>query len=294
MNSINFLHPLAFLLLPVFLICIKYCPQKENSILFSNITLLSNSKKRFSLISFFQLLTLFFLTITLASPYSFETYKKNKTDSTYFLLVIDTSLSIKESFEDIKHTLKDFIKSRNSDTFSLIYFADYIAVGAPPTQDTNFLLSSIDSVKSGDLGEIKTRLYDALDISLSNPFAKKSAKEKIVILLSDGIDKGSKKKLNELLSDLKQKHLKLYTIGFGYDYDKELLTAMAKTANGEFFMAKDIDSLKKVIKHINSLYTYKKEKKSYLVKKPLYQIPLFFTFLSLLFFTYLLNKRAVI
>jgi Ca-activated chloride channel family protein len=172
----------------------------------------------------------------------------------------------------------------------LIYFADSVAIASPYTKDKEFLYRSLDSVKVGDLGEMDTHLYDAL--MLSNSIKKPQIKS-ISILLTDGIDKGSKTSIDELINSIKDFNSTIFTIGYGEDFDKNVLETISNKSGGEFFKA-DINSLSKSLEKLNKLYPKKIHKSSHTVKELLYQIPLFLAFLSLLFYTYLLNKRAVV
>jgi Ca-activated chloride channel family protein len=197
---------------------------------------------------------------------------------------------MQENFTSIKKSLKDFINKRDADMLSMIYFADSIAIASPYTKDKNFLSKSLDSIKVGDLGKIDTHLYDALMLSNS---LKKTSLKSITILITDGIDKGSKTSIEELMSFIKDTNSTIYVIGYGDDFDEDVLKAIAQNSGGKFFKI-DIKKLDITLKELNILYPKREFKKIKTIKEPLYQLPLFFAFLSLLFYTYLLNKRAVV
>jgi Mg-chelatase subunit ChlD len=197
---------------------------------------------------------------------------------------------MKKDFVFIKKSLKDFINKRDKDMLSMIYFADYIAIASPYTKDKNFLIKSLDSIKVGDLGKMNTHLYDVL--MLSNSLKKPSLKS-ITILITDGMDKGSKTSIEELMSFVKDINSTIYTIGYGEDFDENILKAIAQRSNGKFYKT-DIKRLDTTLKELNRLYPKKEFKEIKTIKEPLYQLSLFFAFLSLLFYTYLVNKRAVV
>jgi len=292
MSNIGFEHSYLLLLFPFFLLCMKYCLQKEDGLLFSNLTLLQRSSKKLSFLTLFQVLTLLFLTISLAKPYSLLEYEKKDKSTIAISLIVDVSLSMKEKFETLKRSLIDFIKYRKNDPISIVYFADYTALSSPLTKDTVFLTKSLQSIKTGDLGEMMSVLYDA--IILSNDLLTSKELKNISIVLTDGYDKGSKSTMQDLFNSLSEKRSTIYTIGIGKEYDKELLKKISSYTNGSFFDANDIKKLNDILDSINKKYPKVEFKEKKLVKKPLYQIPLFFAFLSLLFYTYLLNKRAVV
>lgn len=290
MSNLHFEYPYLLLIFPISLICIKYCLQKEDAILFSNIRFLKKSSKKSFLIEFFKIFTLLFLTLSLSSPYSIKRYERVEKDSISLSLLVDISLSMQENFKKVKSSLKKFIEKRDGDYISLIYFADSVAIASPFTKDIKFLKKSLDSIKVGDLGEIDTHLYDAIVLANS---LKKENNTSIKIVFTDGVDKGSQISLTELINLLSTSNSSVYSVGFGDEYDKDILKTISTKSGGKFFKTK-VDNLSKVLDEVDRLYPKHRYKNSYILKEPLYQIPLFFAFLSLLFYTYLLNKRAVI
>jgi len=293
MNSVYFDYPYLLLLFPILLVCFKLCPQKDNALLFSNTKLLSKSKKKISLIDIFKVLTIFFITISLASPYTLSTYTKIKKNPTSISLVIDISGSMIDKYPPLVKTIKSFVSKRKGDIFSLIYFADSVAIASAPTYDINFIKKSLDFVKVGNLQNMDTHLYDA--IYLANSMLKqKDINNSIMIVVTDGIDKGSKTTFQKLSNQIYNKKTAIYTIGYADDTDKDILKAISKQSGGVFIDINTTKNIDKPFKKIDKLYSNNEENKDYTHKKPLYQIPLFFGFLSLLFYTYLLNKRAVL
>jgi len=290
MSSIEFEYPFVLFALPLLLWCLKRCPQKEDSVLFSNTTFIKQSKKTYSLLELFKLLSIIFVIISLAYPYQLQIYQKKDDFTRSTLLTIDISGSMQENFKDVKNILQNHIKNSQGVLFGTLFFADDVAISSLPSSDKNFLTKAIKIVHVGDLGEMDTKLYDALTVSITLLKNSKS-KHKNILLLTDGKDKGSKTTLQKLLS-MVDKTIQINIIGFGELYDQDTLKTISKLSNGKFYKAKDINQLKKLISKLSKKNQTKSS--TYTVKKPLYQIPLFLAFLSILFFTYLSNKRAVV
>ncbi len=292
MSSFGFEFPYVLAVFPLLLLCLKLCPQKEDTLLFSNTRFLKQSRKKISLITVFKILTIFFLTITLASPYSIETYSKKNKISANIILAVDMSGSMQDSFQDVKKVLKEFLQKSDGVAFGLVYFGDSVGVASPLTTNKEFLQKSLESVKVGDLGDMDTTLYDALTVS-KTLLENITTKKREIFVLSDGGDKGSVTTIDELLADL-DKSIPINTIGFRDDFDKRVLQSISKRSGGKFVEANSTKELKKLFESIAQEQKNKTLNKTFMRKKPLYQLPLFLAFLSLLFYTYLLNKRAVV
>jgi len=288
MNSIYFEHPYFFLVFIVFLLCMYICPSLDDSLLFSNIKFIKKTKKKFSMLSIFKVFGIFFLTLALASPYSKKTFQSVKQKSISIVLDIDISGSMSEDFKDVKKILQEFLSKQSSSKIALVFFADFAQVASPLTHQKTFIKEVIKNTKVGDLGLKNSAINDSLILS-AKLLKEDNSKSKVLILLTDGIERGS---INDAVTTkkyLKNQKLKFFAIGFGEDYDKNELKLFTK----DVVESTNLTSLKQTFDKINSLYksdvvTQKK------VKNYLYQFPLFFAFLSLLFYTYLTNKRSLL
>ena len=288
MNSIYFEYPYFFLVFFIFLLCMYVCPAKDDSLLFSNIKFIKQTKKKFSLLSVFKVLSIFFLTLTLTSPYSQKTLQSVKQKSISIVLDIDISGSMSEDFKDVKKILQEFLSKQSSSKIALVFFADSAQVASPLTHQKTFIKEVIKNTKVGDLGLENSAINDSIILS-AKLLKEDDSKSKVLILLTDGIERGS---INDTVTTkkyLKNQKLKFFAIGFGEDYDKEELKLFTK----DVVESSDIGSLKQTFDKINKLYK-SDEIRQKKVKNYLYQFPLFFAFLSLLFYTYLINKRSLL
>ena len=289
MSNIHFLYPLYFLLLPLIFICFRYCPKKEDSLLFSTLKFFPSSKNNFNILEVLKYLTFFFLIISLASPYTTKTFQKINLKTNAIVLDIDISGSLEDDFKDIKKIVKDFIKNQKNSLFGVVFFADSASVFSPLTLDREFLLKIVDSVNIGDLGDNKTTINDSLILS-TNLLKNKKIKDKIIILLTDGIERGSKNSFFKTKRYLDEQNITTIAIGFGEDFDKRYLNSISNN----FLNAKDKKALNEIFKRLSKKYSSKQTLKQKQIQLPLYQFPLFFAFLSLLLYLYFLNKRVIL
>ncbi len=289
MNNIYFEHPYILLLIPIFLILLYLLPKKENSLLFSTIKFIKQSKRRFSLLTFLKSSTIIFLLISLASPYKLTNYEAVQKNSKSIVLDIDISGSMQENFKDVRGILLEFLKSQNDAKIGIVYFANTASIFSPLTYDKIFIKKVINIVNVGDLGEENTALNDSLILS-KKLLQNTQTKKKILILLTDGIEKGSQNSFLDTKNAFLDKNFDMYEIGFGEDYDKSYLEAFG----GKLFDANNTKELQKVFKKIANIYESETKHKQKQIKKKLYQFLLFLAFLSLLFYVYFINKRSLL
>lgn len=103
-------------------------------------------------------------------------------------LLIDVSLSTKNKLDEIKRTAKDFVKLlQPRDKVLVVAFDDQVRFVGDFTGDQKVLETNIKKLKTG----YRTRLYDAIALTITEKFNKLPGRKAIVVL-SDGVDSGSK------------------------------------------------------------------------------------------------------
>jgi len=311
MSDLGFEYPWVFLTLGLFLICARFCPPRYEAIIFPHLDLLGKSGTNSTLLAIFKWLSISLAVISLASPVKEDRLEVQKGEGYSIVLMLDASGSMKYGFAkqlffsrvkkgeskfDITLNLaKEFIKRRKDDEIGLIVFGDFAYVASPLTYDKSILSDLMSRLYVGVAGGTYTVINDAL-FQASKLFEKSSSKSKVAILLTDGQSRGDNIPLEIALKSLKMGGVKVYTIGIGKrgDFDKKLLQKIAKSSGGKTFTAYSKDDLIKVYDEIDKLEKSKISLNSYVKKRYFYEYPLFFAFLSLLFYTFLLNKRSTI
>lgn len=169
----------------------------------------------------------------------------------------------------LKYVLNDFIERRIGDRLGLILFADTAYVQTPLTYDRKTVRQMLDEAVLGLVGE-KTAIGDALGLAAKR-FNEKKDSNRILILLTDGQNTAGNIDPLEALEIAKSAGVKVYTIGVGADemyvrsffgnrkvnpstdLDEVLLTQIAEQTGGQYFRARDTQSLKEIYQLLDKL-----------------------------------------
>ena len=295
LNQIEFLYPYAFLLLIVYFICIFLCKAKSQSVYFSNIKMLKSvTKNQGIVVKIIRFLIVLFIIIALATPVIKDDIIINDNKGYEISIVLDASGSMKESnkFTITKEIVSDFIKKRQTDRLALSIFADFAYVAVPLTYDKKSLLNLLEHIEVGVAGQRQTALYEALYLS-SNLFKESKAKEKIAILLTDGLDNTDTIPLDVAISKAQKYGIKVYTIGIGAvgDYNPEVLMQIAKQTNGKFYEANSKEKIVQIYEEINELEKSEIKTQKFVKKEHFYQYALDIA-LGLLFMLIILSRKS--
>lgn len=294
-NGIVFLYPYAFLLLVIYLICIFLCKPKSQSIYFSNMKMLTSvTKYRGLMIKILRFLVVLFMVIAIASPVKKDEIIINDNKGYEISIVLDASGSMREAnkFKITKQIVSNFIKKRKTDRLALSIFADFAYVAVPLTYDKKSLLGLLEHIEVGVAGQKRTALYEALYLS-SNLFKNSKAKNKIAILLTDGLDNTDTIPLDVAIAKAKKYDIKVYTVGIGNqgDYNPIVLQKIAKETNGKFYEANSVERIQQIYKEINELEKSEIKTQKFVKKEYFYQYPLDIA-LGLLFMLIILSRRS--
>jgi Ca-activated chloride channel family protein len=280
-----FEYPFALVIPVIYIICRLKCPLRSDKIIFPNAFVLKHKK----FINIWEFLTILFLSIALASPIKTKIIYTQKKG--YDIVIdLDTSGSMAQ-FNKLtisKEIINDFIKKRKNDRLALVIFGNIAYIASPLTSDKKALSEILKRIYPGIAGE-KTAIYDALFLS-TNLFKNSTAKDKIIILLTDGMDNSSITPLDIVIKKLKKEKIKVYTIGIGSEIDAETLRVIAKKTGGKFFNVFSTDELKKVYNTINRLEKTKIKSNIIIKKKYYFEYPLI---LGILFFLIMVYKRQL-
>ena len=311
MGELMFEYPAVFLLIPLFLLCGRFCRQRAEAILFPHLDIFVQSKTSSSwLIMIFKWVAIIFAVVALASPVIEDKMEVENKDGYSISLVLDASGSMKygfgdryfgsplvaptESKFDISMSLaKSFVQKRKDDQIGLVVFGNFAYVAAPLTYDEKVLEEIMEGLYIGVAGSNYTVINDALFQS-AKLFSKSKAKTKIAILLTDGQTRGDNIPFAVAMKLVKKYGVKVYTIGIGNarDFDGKYLKSIATETGGQFFSANSKKDLEAVYGYIDELEKSKIESEKYVKKSYFFEYPLFLAFIGLLLYTFLLNKRG--
>src|SRR6478672_1425663 len=181
--------------------------------------------------------------------------------------------------DGVKSVLGNFISRRKGDRIALILFGSKAYVQVPFTQDLQTARTLLDQSEVGMAGQ-QTVIGDTIGLAIKT-FESSKARQKLVILLTDGNDTASKVPPEHAADIARQNGVVVYTIGFGDPnvtgenrVDLSTLREVASMTGGQFFRAEDGTQLAKIYADIDRLAPVKLETISWRPKLPLFQWPL--------------------
>jgi len=173
----------------------------------------------------------------------------------------------------VKNVMEEFIKQRPNDRIGIVAFASLAYTVCPLTLDHDWLERNLERVKIGMI-EDGTAIGAAITGAL-NRLKGTDAKDKIIILLTDGRNNAGKISPIAAAEAAKALGVRIYTIGAGtkglapypvkdrfgdtilqpveIEIDEELLKQIADITGGMYFRATDTDSLWDIYKEIDKL-----------------------------------------
>ncbi len=293
MTNFSLEYPYTLLLL-LLIPCFIWCRLKSNILYFSKPEWLPNrvSIWESSLLLIISISTL--LIISLASPYSYDNSTSSKKRGRDLVLALDTSGSMGErgfdrerrelSRYDISVALaKNFIKNRHNDNVGLVIFGSFAFTASPLTYDLKSLIEIFDLTSNIGIAGTNTAIGDAIMQGVTT-LSKGIAKSKVLILLTDGKHNSGRVSPREAVREAIG--VKIYTIGIGDDYDRELLSKIAKESGGKAFFAKDSSKLKEIYKSIDRLEPSPIRDREYLNRREMFIYPLILATLLLALLIY--------
>ena len=296
MMNITFEYPLFFLLLLLYFVCKKFCQQRNEQLIFPNMKIFKQVAKRQNyLLLVLEFLSVLLLTIALASPYTQDDVVMEKDKGYEISMILDASGSMKEynKFGIVKDIVTEFIDMRKHDKLGLTIFADFSYVAIPLTYDKKSIKRLLSRIDVGIAGESRTALYEALFMS-SKLFKTSKAKEKIAILLTDGVNNVNTIPFDVALNTAKKYGIKVYVIGVGSrgEYNPAILQRIATETNGKFFEANTVEKLEEIYQVINKLEKSEIKVNKYIKKSHYFQYPLGAGVLFLLLYFLYRNRRV--
>jgi len=244
------------------------------------------------LLALLRLFAMAAVIIALARPRNVSVSKKTKTNRGIdIIMAIDVSASMlardlkPNRLEALKKVAIDFVDRRPNDRIGIVVYAGESFTQTPITSDKNIVKKTISELKWGQL-DGGTAIGMGLGSGV-NRLKESSAKSKVIILLTDGVNNAGNidpRTATELAKELK---IKVYTIGIGtngtadfpwskdprtgklnfrkqqVEIDEKLLQEIAQETEGKYFRATDNQSLKEIYDEIDALEKTKIEEFKY-------------------------------
>jgi Ca-activated chloride channel family protein len=189
----------------------------------------------------------------------------------------------------VKAVAGNFIDHREGDRLGLILFGDQAYLQAPLTFDRETVRTLLNEAAIGLAGK-STAIGDAIGLAVKR-LRERPAENRVLILLTDGANtSGSVDPLKA--ADLAAREgVRIYTIGVGADeqlvrgffgtqrvpsteLDEATLKAIAQKTGGQYFRARDIESLQKIYALLDKLEPVSQDEQTFRPIHELYAWPL--------------------
>jgi Ca-activated chloride channel family protein len=248
------LHPWVLLLLPLPWICSRFCWRLAPATLFPDPELLKRSAGH-PLLSTRLLHRLVYalVLLVLADPVTRHGVTVTERPAYRIALLLDDSRSMEEDqrFTRAKAAMERFILARPDDALALGIFADYATVASPLTRDHTGLLGVLHRLETGMAGGRETALYEALWRG-ADLLEDERSRRGFVVLITDGLDTVGNLPLSVALERLEKRGIRVYAVGVGDDYRRDVLQRIARETGGAFYAVSNPEALPKILEQIDS------------------------------------------
>ncbi len=280
----RFANPLYFVLfIPLAGLLYWELKKRTGTLKFSNIDFFRqhNTGKIYKVVLLLlNTLILTLIIISLARPQQGRVYEETETRGVDIMLCLDISgtmqaedFSPKNRLYVARERAKEFIAKRSGDRIGLVIFAGAALTQCPLTADHKILNDLLDRVNFGIIQD-GTAIGMGLATAVSR-LKDSKAKEKLVILLTDGLNNAGE--IDPITAaKLAQAHnIKVYCIGVGskgpvpipvnhpvygriyvreeIDFDMETLEQISTLTQGKAFLATDAQALKTIYDEIDKM-----------------------------------------
>ncbi len=184
-----------------------------------------------------------------------------------------------QRLDAVKRVLDDFISRREGDRIGLVVFGNQAFLQAPFTLDHDLVRALLEETQPRLAGP-QTMIGDAIGMTIKT-FEKSEAKDRVLVLLTDGHDSGSKVPPKKAAEIAAQNDITIHTVAVGDpsstgegEMDLETLQAVADATGGQAFRADDREQLEDIYRRIDALTPVDVETFSYRPTRPLYHWPL--------------------
>lgn len=179
----------------------------------------------------------------------------------------------------VKQVVTEFIRKRKNDRIGLIVFGQAAYPVTPFTLDHDACLKILEQTDAGMAGP-QTMIGDAIGLAIKE-FQKSEAKQRVLILLTDGNDTGSRMPPHKAAEIGSQNGITIHVVGLGDPHatgedkvDYAALSGIAKTTGGEVFHGENRVELEKAYAALDKITPQNFQTLSYQPRRELFMIPL--------------------
>lgn len=221
-----------------------------------------------------------YISYSLMQPRKPQKFSPSSIEVRDIVLTIDVSRSmlaediLPNRLEVAKEKIREFARMRNTDRLSVVVFSEKVFTLLPLTTDPALVDRVLSEISIGYLGS-GTNIGDGLALSVAR-LVNSEAKNKIVILLTDGVANVGTLTPLQAAEEAKKYGIKVYTIGLGTDNDAKIpvgngifgtqyqlipgggidykvLKEISDMTGGKFYPAKSEGALRNILSDIQDL-----------------------------------------
>jgi Ca-activated chloride channel homolog len=179
----------------------------------------------------------------------------------------------------VKQVVTDFIRRRKNDRIGLIVFGQAAYPVTPFTLDHNACIKILSQTDAGMAGP-QTMIGDAIGLAIKQ-FDNSEAKQRVLILLTDGNDTGSRMPPIKAAEIASQRGITIHVVGIGDPHaigedkvDYAALASIAKATGGQLFHGENRSELEKAYATLDAITPQNFKTLSYQPKTELFMLPL--------------------
>ncbi len=179
----------------------------------------------------------------------------------------------------VKQVVSEFIRKRKNDRIGLIVFGQAAYPVTPFTLDHDACLKILNQTDAGMAGP-QTMIGDAIGLAIKQ-FNNSDAKQRVLILLTDGNDTGSRMPPRKAAEIASQNNITIHVVGLGDPkakgedkVDYAALNDIAKATGGQVFHGENRVELEKAYAALDKITPQNFETLSYQPRRELFMFPL--------------------
>jgi len=179
----------------------------------------------------------------------------------------------------VKQVVADFIRRRAHDQIGLIVFGQAAYPVSPFTLDHDAALKMLSEIDAGMAGP-QTMIGDAIGLAIKQ-FNSSEAKQRVLILLTDGNDTGSRMPPRRAAEIAKENKITIHVVGLGDPHatgedkvDYAALNQIANATGGQVFHGENRTELEKAYDVLDKITPQNFKTLSYQPRRELYMYPL--------------------
>ena len=198
-----------------------------------------------------------------------------------------------DRLEAVKNVLRSFFKKREGEKIGLILFGSAAFVQSPFTQDIDALNHLLNELQVGMAGP-QTMIGDGIGLGVKM-FRENNVTDRMLILMSDGDDTGSKIPPKTAAKLAAEHEVKIYSIAIGdpenaseHPIDTDSLKSITNTTGGKFYYALNTKELDEIYSEIDKLAPKKVKELSYRPMHELYMYSVAVALALMFIYTFML------